>query len=239
MDSLHFKIFKQYPKLRYGISTVEDGSMVSISESSSYDIPNRTTFFNKQKISPISVVYANLSHGTTVAIIKNKYERQPTIKCDGLLTTLSDVYLSITVADCFPVYIFNPAVYSVGIIHAGWRGIAKGIVKKAIESLKSTHADISSYLVGLGPGIHACHFCMTPRDAKPFKNTPYIIDSSASQWHIDLSAAIKDQFIDAGIPQNNIEDSKICTYCTPSCFSFRRDNNRNLRTMLAYIGYMN
>jgi copper oxidase (laccase) domain-containing protein len=54
---------------------------------------------------------------------------------DGHLTGTPGVMLSVTVADCVPVYLIHPPSRTIGLLHAGWRGVAAGILETGISSL--------------------------------------------------------------------------------------------------------
>ena len=71
---------------------------------------------------------------------------------DGHLTTEAGVLLMVTVADCVPVYLVAPGK-AVGILHAGWRGTAAGILERGIAELKTAGCSPASIVMHLGVAI--------------------------------------------------------------------------------------
>ncbi len=79
------------------------------------------------------------------------YERVTGSEADGLVTTRADVVLSVNVADCAPVALVSRQGV-VAAVHAGWRGVAAGVIERAVADMRSLGAiDIEACL---GPCIH-------------------------------------------------------------------------------------
>lgn len=77
---------------------------------------------------------------------------------DGHLTRSAGVLLLVSVADCVPVYLLHPGTRTVGLLHAGWRGTAAGILERGIERLAEvTKANVSELLIHCG--ISICGRC--------------------------------------------------------------------------------
>ena len=142
--------------------------------------------------------------------------------------------LTVTVADCFPVYFYDPKTKTIGIAHSGWRGTVGNIAGITIKAMGSSAADI---LVGVGPGIQACHFEIKENILDNFVNYKYAVRRKGTKIFVDLPRIIKTQLPEAGILESNIENLGECTYCNKnSYFSYRRDKPRLVQAMIAYIG---
>jgi hypothetical protein len=76
-------------------------------------------------------------------------------KADATFTSKSGVVCGILTADCLPVFISRADGSMVGIAHAGWRGLAAGVIENLIKSLDSKGEDL---VVHLGPAISMSHF---------------------------------------------------------------------------------
>src|SRR5690606_25438459 len=77
---------------------------------------------------------------------------------DGHATMLADLLLAVSVADCIPVSLVDPGRRAIALLHAGWRGVAAGIITEGIAALRrlagSSPADLHLHL---GPAI--CGSC--------------------------------------------------------------------------------
>ncbi len=204
----------------------EDKKLNSIAEG------NRSRFI-KNNIKGKLIVPRQV-HGADVGVMHD--ENQEGITADGLLTAVSGVTLSITIADCFPVFFYDPVKNVVGIAHCGWRGIVKNIVKNILDEFKgsfsSNHGDI--YL-GIGPGIRSCHFIIKDDIIEQFSDyKDFIKNEGDGSYKADLEAIIIRQAREEGVI--HIESSGICTYCElDRFFSYRRDGPPK-KVMMAYIG---
>ena len=156
------------------------------------------------------------------------------------MTDNPELILSITVADCLPVYFFDQKNKVVGIAHAGWRGVENGIVKEVIGMLKDDYRSSASDIsVFVGPHIGACHFAVGNEVADKFFAWPDCIISREGKSYIDLAGVVRKQLASVGVLGEKINISPECTYCLPEkFFSYRRDNPGldKLEVMTAYIG---
>lgn len=139
---------------------------------------------------------------------------------DGHLTNLRGVLLSVSVADCVPISLVCEEPRTVGLVHAGWRGVAASIVERAIEALAElTGAAPSSFWLHCGPSI--CGVCyevgpevhagVRPWEAPPPAPTP-----------IDLRAAVSERAVGAGVAAERMTLSGHCTRCGPGGFFSHR-----------------
>lgn len=78
---------------------------------------------------------------------------------DGHVTAVAGVLLTVRVADCVPVFIADPSGRVVGLLHAGWRRTAAGILESGIRAMTSNFGSLPAELaVHLGPAICGdCH----------------------------------------------------------------------------------
>lgn len=156
------------------------------------------------------------------------------INIDGLITNKKNIALSLTYADCTPIYLFDPIKKSIGNIHSGWQGtvkeIAKNAIKKMIETYGSSPKDI---ICAIGPTIRKCHFEVEEDVKDMFLNKfNYIeeivtigqIKQGRQKYYIDTVKINKNILMEMGIKEENIIDSKICTVCNSSLMhSYRKE----------------
>lgn len=230
-----FSIFNNYPGLLITISTRADGTMKYENGVDREEVlSNREAFFNKIEIKKKNIVSAGLVHGNVIRIIGKNSGNINGV--DGLLTRDRETFLTITVADCLPVYVYDKRKKIVGLIHAGWKGLSKNIVRKTIMILKNKFkSEGNNLIIGIGPGICSSHFEVKENVLNKFRNYKDAIKQKDGKNFLDLRSIAKRQLIEEGVNKDNIEINKICPYEDEKFFSYRRDK-KPLKTMVAIIG---
>lgn len=237
---LEFSIFRQYPELQYGLSEKKDGSMKLFNDikKDKTAFKNRKKYFSQLDIPLERIVSAGLTHSDNIQIVEQKHGKKIISNTDALATDKSFLFLTITVADCFPVYFYVPSAKAIALVHAGWRGIVNNIVGVAVDTiLKNWHTSADKILVGIGPGIQKCHFEIKEDVLENFKKYPRAIIKKEKRIFIDLQSIILKQLKDAGIKDKNIENNNECVFCLKNkYFSYRRDKPQKIKAMISYIG---
>jgi len=109
---------------------------------------NRTILVDRLNI-PTSPIWLQQVHGVNIFQVEPGVTKDlPT--ADGSYTDQKDLVCCVLTADCLPVLITNIQGSEVAAIHAGWRGLAKGVVEVALKQFNSKREDL---LVWLGPAI--------------------------------------------------------------------------------------
>ena len=154
---------------------------------------------------------------------------------DAIISTSKSVVLSIQVAACIPLYLADPDNNVIGIVHAGWRGIEKGIVANSINKMITLGADNNRIIAYIGPSIQKCCFEIGPEVAKKFPIN-FQINSSYDRSFLDLQKLTKNILINNSISFNNIISSNECTKCnSDKYFSYRNTGLKSGR-MIGIIG---
>ena len=132
-------------------------------------------------------------------------------KVDGHTTAEPDLALLVLVADCLPVALAGEG--RIGMLHCGWRGLADGIIEKAVASFRAAPA------AAVGPGIGVCCYEVGPEVLERFAD----LEGVARDDHLDLRAVAELRLREAGV--DRIEHVDHCTSCRPDLyFSHRRDD---------------
>jgi len=97
------------------------------------------------------VLWLHQVHGDGVVVVEGPSE-PPVREGDALVTNRADVALGVLSADCAPVALASPEGV-VGAAHAGWAGLAAGILERTVEVMRSLGA--GQVMAALGPCIHA------------------------------------------------------------------------------------
>lgn len=150
--------------------------------------------------------------------------------CDAVITRSRNILLTVRTADCLPVLIFDPILRIAAAVHAGWKGLYKGIVSKCIEKMVTLGSDPRNLLVATGPHIRVCCYHVPFARVKVFggKDTKGVIKRN-SFWYLDLETILKIELMQMDIRKNNTDIIPICTCCHRNYPSFRRDGRNSLR----------
>jgi YfiH family protein len=121
------------------------------------------------------------------------------------------------------IFIVDPQTPAIGLIHAGWRGAARGIAGKAVRKMHEVYGtNPISLVVVLGPSIQKCCYEVGPEVALRFPSSAR--SRRREKWHLDLAGANALDLARAGVLKKNIQASPHCTCCEPRSFhSYRRD----------------
>lgn len=145
---------------------------------------------------------------------------------DGLILQKRNIVPGIKIADCLPVYLFNDK--KICIIHCGWQGIIKGIVKRAKELM-----DNYKYCLGasIGPCCYEVKQDVVELFNKKYKNAIVLKDQ---KYFLDLKSAVIEDLGNKDL----LASLDLCTKCHPEYFySYRRgdDKKRNYAVIMTEI----
>ena len=175
---------------------------------------NRCRLAEALGFSPEQVVFARQVHGTR--LIEHPDPAPDVPEADGHVLCEPGRAALVFVADCLPVALAGPE--GVVMVHAGWRGLAGGILGAAAEAVEATSAAI-------GPGIGPCCYEVGEEVLSSFS---HLGEGVASGRMLDLPVAARRQLAQAGVER--VESAGLCTSCeTELFFSHRRDDGRTGR----------
>lgn len=242
----YFDHLSREKPLIHAISQKERGEAYSFSlalhtgEEAGEIIANRWSVARKLSVDEASVfVVANQTHSNHVHIIDRKemqgWERleDAVEDCDALVTDQENVIVTILTADCVPILLYDPVKRVVAAVHAGWRGTEGEIVIKTVSAMKRRFGtDPSDILAGVAPAIGKCCYEVGEDVASHFSAYPDAMDRQGEKSMLDLPAINKSQMVSAGILEEHIEMSGICTACeVETFFSYRREQGCSGRFM--------
>jgi YfiH family protein len=155
---------------------------------------------------------------------------------DALMARVEGAAVCARMADCVPVLVAHPATGQVGAAHAGWRGAVAGVVPRLLEVLAHDPADL---IVAIGPHIRVGAFEIGEDVAAEMEatapGTPVVLRADGRLFG-DLSALVRHQLRDAGVPHASIDDVGGCTFADAAkFFSHRRDHGRTGRHLSAIV----
>ena len=157
-------------------------------------------------------------HGTVVQRVRElqSEEHEPLIaprEADGQATTLEGVGVMVLSADCLPVAL--GCEDAVAMLHAGWRGLAAGVLEKGVSAMRELSPGREIVAV-VGPGAGPCCYEVGPEVQAPF--------GLADTPTIDLRAIAHERLLAAGVAE--VRDVAVCTICDERFFSHRREGAR-------------
>jgi YfiH family protein len=180
------------------------------------------------------VVTARQVHGNRVAPVSGHDAGQVLPNTDGLVSATPGLALLLRFADCQPILLYDPEHHALSLIHAGWRGVAQGIARRAVEAMKDAFGSRPRALIaGLGPAIGPCCYAVGDEVAATMGYTlpdwsQVMHNDGENRWRFDLPAANAQLLAAAGVRQ--IEQASLCTAChQDEFFSHRADNGQTGR----------
>ena len=160
---------------------------------------------------------------------------------DALISCVPGYALSVFTADCLPILLFDPVRQAVGIVHAGWRGTAKAISRKAVEKMGEIfRCKRENIQVAMGPCIGPCCLEVDGPVQEAFSKTGLPWDQIASprgrdKWTLDLPRAHTWLLEEAGIKEEKIQRVVYCTSCGSDTFYSYRAGGKTQGRQLNFI----
>lgn len=188
---------------------------------------------------PADPVWLEQVHGRDVVAVdaaSAEAMRAAPPRADAALTRSPGVVVSVRVADCLPVLLADRAATVVAVAHAGWRGLAAGVLEAAVAAMQVAPSDVA---VWIGPAIGARAFEVGAdvRDAHCADDTgadAHFAPIAAGKWHADLPALARRRLAAAGVSDVVVDGA--CTHADAARFhSWRRDRTRGRMALLAWL----
>ena len=177
---------------------------------------------------PAEPLWLSQVHGTTVVAVDDALvtadKRDAAPQGDAAVTRRAGRVLAVLVADCLPVLLARRDGGAVAVAHAGWRGLAAGVIESTIAALGAAGEEL---LAWLGPGIGPAHFevgdevrqafCRQQRQAEAA-----FVRNRRGRWQCDLPQLARQRLSALGV--RAVHGGARCTYREPASFySYRRD----------------
>jgi len=204
---------------RGGVST---GPFAALNLGRYTDDDRARVFTNRERLAALAGVDAEALadahqvHGARVVrLLQAPRARDRDDDADGHATALRAVAPMVLTADCLPVVL--AADGAVAALHAGWRGLAAGVLEQGVRALRELGAG-GAVEVAIGPGAGPCCYRVGDEVRAALGEPP----SASLAGNIDLKAVARRQLEAAGVTQ--VHDVGLCTICSPELFfSHRRD----------------
>ncbi len=190
---------------------------------------------------PAWLTFGRQVHEARVAVVRNNQRGDVFDDTDALVTNAALVPLVILTADCAAIFFLDPVRRAVGIAHAGWRGTVANIAARTVETMREAFGSAPGDLIaGIGPSIGPCCYevggevidAVTrafPEHAEEVLVEPDMASAGSfrasvneEKKHFDLWRANELVLRDAGVREERIEVSRLCTSCRTDLFYSHR-----------------
>ncbi|MFQ3236803.1 MAG: YfiH family protein [Paraglaciecola sp.] len=170
------------------------------------------------------IVWLSQIHSTTcVELIST---RKQNMTADAGYTAIPGIVCAVMSADCLPILLCNRSGSLVAAVHAGWKGLAAGIVENIVQKLACEKNEI---LAWLGPAISQAHFEVGNNVRTALIDYPaaFIRNKQSDQYRVDLYQIARDKLAAVGV--HDIYGGDHCTYSENNLFfSHRRSTHQGL-----------
>ena len=178
----------------------------------------------REVIGAEELIFLNQVHGQDILILhrEDSPELMSSISGDGIITDIPRIGLMIKQADCQAVILFDPVKNVVSNVHCGWRGNTYNILGTVVSRM---HRDFGckeiDLMAGIGPSLGPC--CaefISYKEIFPETFERFMVREN----YFDLWAISRNQLLEAGLKDENIEIAGICSKCNTDLFySYRAD----------------
>lgn len=184
---------------------------------------------------PAEPAWLEQVHGTRVADLDAPGEAGAS--ADAVITRRAGTVCVVQVADCMPVLFAARDASAVAVAHAGWRGLAAGVLEATVARLDAAAGELIAWL---GPAISARHFevgddVRTAFLAADRAAAVAFTQNERGRWQCDLAALARRRLAALGVTE--VSGGACCTYAEPArFFSFRRDGRCGRMAALIWLG---
>jgi len=201
------------------------------------DLSCRARLLAALDVEPCRVRSVRQVHSRTVVRIDGSEPPDgPYLEADGMVSDRRDLLLTVTVADCLPIFLADRRTGAFALVHSGWKGT--GIVVEAVRLMAAVYGARAADLAAtIGPGIGPCCYTVPAERHERFRAEygPRAVQRGLDgSFRLDLRAANA-----ALLGREGVEEVVIvsdCTSCNPLLGSFRREGAAAFTRMLAFFG---
>ncbi|HEV7888495.1 MAG TPA: polyphenol oxidase family protein [Acidimicrobiales bacterium] len=171
-------------------------------------------------------------HGTRVVVVEEPGGGTGE-EADAAVTQVRGAHLAVFTADCAPVALASPEGV-IGAAHAGWRGLAGGVLEHTVEAMRSLGA--SRIEAALGPCIHPeCYEFGTAELDAVAASLGHTVRGRTADGRpaLNLPAGVRAALTRVGVSLVHVDEA--CTACSPDCFSHRARGDEERQAMVVWL----
>lgn len=246
LDFYRFTHFKPYPSLFHAVSTKSSDHPYTFSLALHTGENSENIVANRELLSgllgtdqQLHYIVANQTHSDHIKVITKKENRgwkkleNAVEDCDALITNIPGIVLNILTADCVPILLYDKEKDVIAAIHAGWKGTQAQIAEKTVQKMQAVYGCHPEDIVaGIAPSIGSCCYEVGKEVAEHFFNVPDSFTAVGDKYMLDLPHINKQQLLKAGLNEEQIQMSEVCTACeVTQFFSYRKEKGCSGRFM--------
>ena len=166
------------------------------------------------------------THSTNI-VFSNKPEQID--NCDGVFTSNPRIVCLIKVADCMPVFFAHQSKPFYGVVHAGWKGLTKGILKSTPTFFNEHKLRLNEVDIYIGPSIQKCCFEVSDDIIDKFPSSS-IRPKRSGKFMVNLQKIAFEDLRLIGFDKKRIRINSDCSFCKKNnYYSYRRDGEKTGR----------
>lgn len=183
---------------------------------------------------PSDPVWLNQVHGTACIAVDGTRGTLP--PADAAVTRTPEVPITVRTADCLPVLFGDRAGTVVGVAHAGWRGLAAGVLESTVEALRVPPESLAAWI---GPAIGPARFEVGPDVYHAYCDgdascAAHFKPLREGKWLADLAGLARQRLVRAGVTR--IDGGAWCTHTDVERFhSYRREKGTGRMALVAWL----
>ena len=192
-------------------------------------------------VTPGHVYYLSQVHGKVAHVLDGTEapESVITLEGDALVSRATHVACGVRSADCVPILVGDRRSGAVAAIHAGWRGVVRGVVEAAVATLRAQAGSAGDLVAAIGPHIRVGAFEVSDDVAEELaaaSPVAGVVERGGTKPHVSLVRIVRAKLEALGIAAGSIDDVGGCTVTEPErFFSFRRDGKVGGRHLSAIV----
>jgi YfiH family protein len=221
------------PKSIHGFTTLRHGAGVSKPPFDSFNmglrsgddeavvLRNRAQLVDIARL-PSEPYWLRQVHGTGVVRFDDVFSDEP--EADAAVTSTPGVVLAILTADCLPVLFAAKAGGEVGAAHAGWRGLATGVLEATVAQMRTPADQLVAWL-GPAAGPQKYEIGVEVYDAfvaQDWSAGRAFTSTRPNHWNVDLYALARRRLEKVGLRAPDIHGGALCTIADPQSFYSHR-----------------
>jgi YfiH family protein len=187
------------------------------------------------------IFYLSQVHGTGAVALGGDEQSHAVVELEGdaLASRAPGLACSVRTADCVPILVGDKNSGAVAAIHAGWRGIVRGVVEAGIAKLKEIAGGDTEFVAAIGPHIRLWSFEVDEDVAEELASAspvPCVVRREGMKPHVRLDNIVRAKLAALGVKPEHIEDVGGCTLSEDErFFSYRREGKVGGRHLSAIV----
>ena len=206
---IFFNNLNQYKnEIIHGVMEISDGSANPFSNQKAVENVLKSLKKLGFNFKPNNLVFADQIHSANSCFCQEGGIIK--LKTDALISNRKKIVLVIKTADCLPILFYDYKNKIISAVHAGRKGLEKGIIGKTI---RKSGVEPKNLIIGIGPHIKKCCYYLRGGAVKKYQSDKKYTIRKNGKIYLDLTKMAVDQLTGIGVKKENIEDSGICTFC--------------------------